>query len=1069
MIRTTTLGAWQVGRQMAKRWTPFLALVLAVILGRGGMAQAIVQTFCDSVPTQATDWTTSVSLTQFDPSLGTLTNVSLEVFVAGTQTLKVENLDVAPRNVTATGAMTVAIVPPNSVNVQATANNVINPTLAAFDGVIDFAGPSGTQVSGLSNSGSTTASYTPMSDFVGLGVVTMPISAIGTVTATGGGNLVAQVSTVASGQACVHYTYTAASPTPTLTRTITPTVAATATGTGTGTPTPTLTVTGTPPTVTQTPTRTRTLTPTRTLTATRTATPSTNLTVCNEQTLTLQTTPWNSSVSVAKFDPTLGTLMGVELSVSTFIVQDLYIENLDPVPQTVTGTGTGSITATMPSPPNVTASGVNSIGGPLGAYDGVLDFGGASGMQTLGLTAAGSQVRSPYTPVSDFVGPGSVIIPVSGNGTFTASGAGNLVTQVSTKVSATVCASYYYVVPTSTPVHTGTATSTPTHTLSPTISPTPSPALAGLGDFVWHDLNADGVQDPGEPGLANVIVYLRDGTNNIVASTVTNPSGFYQFLNLNPGTYSVLFSGVAGYVFSPQNVGGSITDSNANPSNGVTAPVTLAPGQYNPTIDAGLFLVPTPTRTPTRTFTNTATNGPASTATPTRTWTPTIPLGVVTNTPNMSAPSATPTPFLDVALVVENTANMRTCEVGVYDMIVRNMGTGSRATTSGPVTLTSTLPAGLSFVSGSGTGWACSASGQAVTCLYAPALVPNEVTVLKLSVFVHPSAYPTLRTEARISVAHDGNPQNDYDSDHTTIYQGNCSNGVPTATATPSLDVALVQTKRGNFYTCEVASLDYFVRNMATGSRVSTVGPIVINSTLPPELTYVSGGGAGWTCSADGQDVTCVYVDMLGFGQQTNAYIDVYVRESAYPTVNTTAIVSTPHDSNPQNNPHTISNPVYQGSCGGGASTPTPQPPVSTATRTATPTFSPSPTRTPVVTTMAVAMNASRSVVNGRTAQVSVKLRKVLPPVTVEIELPPEMEPVSLARTGRAAGSERMAGDNIVRFEVGYPGGPLVTSTLKVKAVARNSTGVLKPVPVSALATSPAGTGSVSRTVNIRP
>jgi len=1011
------------------------------------------------VPTQATDWASSVSLTQFDPSLGTLTNVSLQVSVSGTQTLRVENLDVAPRSVTATGAMIVTLTTPSSATVQATANNVINQNLAAFDGTIDFAGPSGITVSGLSNSGSTSASYTPMSDFVGLGVVTMPLNAIGTVTATGGGNLVAQVSTVAGGQACVQYTYTAASPTPTLTRTITPTVAATATGTGTFTRTPTLTVTGTPPTVTQTPTQTRTLTPTRTLTATRTATPSTNLTVCNDQTLTLQTTPWNSSVSVTKFDPTLGTLMGVELTVGTYIVQDLYIENLDPVPQTVSGTGTGSITATMPSPPNVTASGVNGIGGPLGAYDGVLDFGGTSGMQLLGQTATGSQVRSPYTPVSDFIGPGSMVIPVSGNGTFTASGAGNLVTQVSTKVSATVCATYYYVVPTATPMHTATRTPTPTVTLSPSTTPTFTPAPAGLGDFVWHDVDADGVQDPGENGIGNVTVYLRDSTNNIIASTVTNSSGFYQFLGLAPGTYSVLFSGVPGFVFSPQNVGGSTTDSNANPANGATAQVTLAPGEYNPTIDAGLYNAPTPTPSSTRTFTNTVPSGPTTTTTPTRTATPTIPIGIVTNTPNLNAPSATPTPFLDVALVIENTANMRTCSVGVYDMIVRNMGTGSRATTSGPVTLTSTLPNGLSFVSGSGAGWGCSAVGQAVTCIYAPPLQPNEMTVLKLAVYVGTAAYPTLRTEARIAVDHDGNPQNDYDSDHTTIYQGDCTTE-PTATPTPFIDIALVQTNRGSLRTCENATFDFHVRNMATGSRVSTVGPIIITETLPAGLSYVSGGGAGWNCSAQGQLVTCIYVDVLGFGQQISAWVEVYVHESAYPTINTTAFVETAHDANPQNNSETISNTVYQGSCGAAATTPT---------RTFTPTMSPTPTRTPVAPSLALAMNASRSVVSGRTAQVSVKLRKMVPPVTVEIQLPPEMEPVSLARSGRAVGSERTAENNTVNFTVGYAGGPLVSSTLKVKAIARNSAGALQAVSVSAQASSPAGTGSVSRTVNIRP
>ncbi|HVL76242.1 MAG TPA: DUF11 domain-containing protein [Noviherbaspirillum sp.] len=36
-------------------------------------------------------------------------------------------------------------------------------------------------------------------------------------------------------------------------------------------------------------------------------------------------------------------------------------------------------------------------------------------------------------------------------------------------------------------------------------------------------------------------------------------------------------------------------------------------------------------------------------------------------------------------------------------------------------------------------------------------------------------------------------------------------------------------------------------------------GPITVTNTLPPQLAYVSAGGAGWSCSASGQTVTCVY------------------------------------------------------------------------------------------------------------------------------------------------------------------------------------------------------------------
>ncbi|MDF3131302.1 SdrD B-like domain-containing protein, partial [Kiritimatiellaeota bacterium B1221] len=66
---------------------------------------------------------------------------------------------------------------------------------------------------------------------------------------------------------------------------------------------------------------------------------------------------------------------------------------------------------------------------------------------------------------------------------------------------------------------------------------------ARIGDFVWNDLNGDGVQDAGEPGLSGVTVYLDLNSNGVLdggePNEVTNGSGAYDFTGLAAGTYSV--------------------------------------------------------------------------------------------------------------------------------------------------------------------------------------------------------------------------------------------------------------------------------------------------------------------------------------------------------------------------------------------------------------------------------------------------------------------------------------------------------------------------------------------------
>jgi serine-aspartate repeat-containing protein C/D/E len=75
---------------------------------------------------------------------------------------------------------------------------------------------------------------------------------------------------------------------------------------------------------------------------------------------------------------------------------------------------------------------------------------------------------------------------------------------------------------------------------------------ATIGDRVWDDLNANGLQDAGEAGLSGITIKLLNASGSVAATTTTGADGAYSFNNVVPGTYSVEFAASEGYAFSPQ-------------------------------------------------------------------------------------------------------------------------------------------------------------------------------------------------------------------------------------------------------------------------------------------------------------------------------------------------------------------------------------------------------------------------------------------------------------------------------------------------------------------------------------
>jgi uncharacterized repeat protein (TIGR01451 family) len=105
--------------------------------------------------------------------------------------------------------------------------------------------------------------------------------------------------------------------------------------------------------------------------------------------------------------------------------------------------------------------------------------------------------------------------------------------------------------------------------------------------------------------------------------------------------------------------------------------------------------------------------------------------------------------FADLAITKTASGGFQANQNGTYNLSVKNNGPQSA---NGPITISDTLPTGLSYVSGTGSGWACSAAGAVVTCTNAGP-VANGVTMsaITLTVAVATNAVPSVTNTASVS------------------------------------------------------------------------------------------------------------------------------------------------------------------------------------------------------------------------------------------------------------------------------------------------------------------------------
>lgn len=263
------------------------------------------------------------------------------------------------------------------------------------------------------------------------------------------------------------------------------------------------------------------------------------------------------------------------------------------------------------------------------------------------------------------------------------------------------------------------------------------------------------------------------------------------------------------------------------------------------------------------------------------------------NTSNNSSSVTTPVvlpPDIDLSLAKSHVGNFTALQAGTYTLVVTNVGT---APTNGAITIIDTLPNGLTYQSGIGSGWTCGAAGQIVTCANPGPLAPSASSTVTLTVHVGAAAFPKVTNRAHVATRGDSNAGNNTAIDPTTVESA------------PDLSISKAAT--GPFTVGANAGYALVVTNV---SAVAATGPITVTDNLPNGLTLVSAGGVAWTCGATAQLVTCTNPGPLAAGASSIITLNVVVGAAAAPSVTNTANVSTIGDVNTGNNSATITTPV---------------------------------------------------------------------------------------------------------------------------------------------------------------
>lgn len=276
------------------------------------------------------------------------------------------------------------------------------------------------------------------------------------------------------------------------------------------------------------------------------------------------------------------------------------------------------------------------------------------------------------------------------------------------------------------------------------------------------------------------------------------------------------------------------------------------------------------------------------------------------NTASVDSPTVDPnsgndSSFVDVTIVTETDLTI-TKTVAVSPVVIGDEVTWTVVVENeGPsdafdVTVDDSVPASVSGVTvDDDADWACTVTGNDVSCIHVGALVALDSASFTVTGTVTAAAFPELVNSAVVSTT---TPEPDTDDNTATS----------TTPVAVQSDLAITKTHVGR---PQVGGQVIYTLTVTNSGPTENTGRVVVTDVLPAGLAFVSAEGSGWSCGLVATTVTCTLAGTLAVGATSTVTLVADVEPSAWPSVTNVASVSSPHtDLDPDNNTATDPTPV---------------------------------------------------------------------------------------------------------------------------------------------------------------